>query len=80
MDVIERNITFLQGANKLWGIFVTSLPNHLYGKTRSKKLRPLSVLTKEDEVSVAWVLNMQECGLSITLEQLKWKVAKVTQT
>jgi hypothetical protein len=80
MDAIERNIIFLQRANKFWGISVISLLNHLYGKTGSKKLRPLGVLTKEDEISVAWVLNMQECGLSITLEQLKWKVVEVTQT
>jgi hypothetical protein len=63
MDVVERGINSLQGAIKFWGILVTSLSNHLYEKTRSKKIRPLNVLTEEeDEVIVAWVLNMQECG------------------
>jgi hypothetical protein len=39
------------------------------------------ILTKEEDVAiVAWVLGMQSCGLSITLFQLKLKVAKLTQT
>jgi hypothetical protein len=39
------------------------------------------MLTKEeDQTVVAWTLGMQECGLFITLQQLKMKVAKVTQT
>jgi hypothetical protein len=36
-------------------------------------------IEEKDEVIVAWVLSVQECGLSITLHQFKWKVAKVTQ-
>jgi hypothetical protein len=47
MDVVERGITSLRGTNKFWGKPVTSLSNHLYGKTRSKKIGPPSVLTKE---------------------------------
>jgi hypothetical protein len=39
------------------------------------------MLTKEeDQTVVAWTLGMQECGLFITLQQLKMKVAEVTQT
>jgi hypothetical protein len=59
MDVVERGIISLQGANKFWGLFVTSLSNHQYGKTRSKKIGPPGVLTKEeDEVIIALVLSM----------------------
>jgi hypothetical protein len=29
---------------------------------------------------VAWILGIQECELSITLHQLKIKIAKLTQT
>jgi hypothetical protein len=29
---------------------------------------------------VIWVLNMQKASLSITLQELKMKVAKITQT
>jgi hypothetical protein len=46
MDVVERNITSLWGANKFWGIPITSLFDHLYGKTRSRKIGPLDVLMK----------------------------------
>jgi len=56
------------GANKFWGIFVISFFDHLNGKIRSRKIGPLSVLTKEeDETIIARVLSMQECGLPITL-------------
>ncbi len=59
MDVVERNITSLWGANKFWGIPITSLFDHLYGKTRSRKIGPLGVLMqKEDEVIIAWVLSI----------------------
>jgi hypothetical protein len=37
MDVVERGITSLCGANKFWGILVTSLFDHLNGKTKSRK-------------------------------------------
>jgi hypothetical protein len=59
MDVVECGITSLLGANKFWGICVTSLSGRLNGKTRSRKIRPWGVLTQEeDEVVVAWVLCM----------------------
>jgi hypothetical protein len=41
---------------------------------------PISVLTIEDVAIIKWTLDMQECGLSISLQQLKMKVAKLTQT
>jgi len=63
VDVVERGINSLQGAIKFWGIPVTSLSNHLYEKTRNKKIRPPTVLIEEkDEAIVAWGLNMQEYG------------------
>jgi hypothetical protein len=41
---------------------------------------PQSVLIEhEDATIVTWVLNVQTAGLFITLQQLKLKVAKVTQ-
>ncbi len=40
-----------------------------------------SLLTKEeDQTMVEWELVMQECGLSITIQQFKLKVVKITQT
>jgi hypothetical protein len=56
MDVVEKGFFFLWGANKFWGILITSLSDLLYGKNRSRKIGPLS--QKEDEAIVAWVLNM----------------------
>lgn len=35
---------------------------------------------EEDKTLMAWILGMQECGLSITLQQFKLKVIKVIQT
>jgi hypothetical protein len=59
MDVVERSIIFSWEANKFWGIPITSLFDHLYGKTRSRKIGPLGVLIEEeDKAIVAWVLNM----------------------
>ncbi len=55
--------------------------DHLYGKIRSRKVGPVGVLiTKEDQAVVFWVLVLQDVGLLINLQQLKMKVAKLTQT
>jgi hypothetical protein len=29
---------------------------------------------------MVWILGMQECGLSITLQQFKWKIVKLIQS
>jgi len=59
MDVVERGITSLRGANKFWGIPITSLSNHLNGKSKSKQIGPLGVLRKEeDDVVITCVLSM----------------------
>jgi hypothetical protein len=39
-----------------------------------------ALINGEDVVIVAWVLAMQEVSMSITMHQLKMKVAKLTQT
>jgi len=58
---------------------MNSFSNHLNGKTRSKKIGLGVVLIEvNDSVVIAWTLAMQECGLSISLQQLKMKVAKLT--
>jgi len=56
------------GANKFWGILITSFFDHIYGKAKSRKIGPPNVIIQEkDEVIFACVLSMQECGLSTTL-------------
>jgi hypothetical protein len=76
MDAIESGKTSLRQTNRHWNIPCTFLSNHLNGKTKSRKGGLASVLIeKKDEVIVAWILAMQKVGLSITLQQLKMKVA-----
>jgi hypothetical protein len=53
MDVIENGTTSLKKASTHWNIPFTSLSNHLYGRTRSRKLGPIGMLTiKEDQAMV----------------------------
>jgi len=56
MDVVEGGITSLRKASRHWNIPLTSLSNHVYGKTTFRKLGLVGVLTKEkDQVMVAWL-------------------------
>ncbi len=47
MDVVESGITSLKKASKHYNIPLTSLFDHLYGKTTFRKLEPTSVLIEE---------------------------------
>jgi hypothetical protein len=81
MDVIERRTHSQRRPYKSWKIPMSSLVDHLNGKIKSNKMGPKRVLIKEeDAILIKWTLDMQECGLSISLQQLKMKVAKLTQT
>jgi hypothetical protein len=69
MDAIENGTSSLKEANRHWNIPLTSLFDHLYGKTKSRKRGPISLLIiEENQVVVAWVLFMQEVGQSISLK------------
>jgi hypothetical protein len=57
---------------------MNSLADHLNGKTKSMKMGLGGVLT--NAIMITWTLAMQECGLSISLQQLKMKVVKLTST
>jgi hypothetical protein len=46
MDAMERGDTSLRKATKYWNIPLTSLSNHLNGKTRCRKVGPQGILTK----------------------------------
>jgi hypothetical protein len=48
MDVIERRICSLKRTSGSLNIPLTFLSNYLNGKTRSSKIKPICVLTKED--------------------------------
>jgi hypothetical protein len=49
MDAIENGTTSLRKASRNCNIPLTSLFDHLYGKTRSRKPRPTSVLIIEED-------------------------------
>ncbi len=56
MDVVEGRITSLRKASRHWNILLTSLSDHVYGKTIFRKLGLVGVLTKEeDQVMVTWL-------------------------
>jgi hypothetical protein len=79
MDVIERRTRSVRKVSKSWNIPLSSLVDHLNGKTKSNKMAPRGVLTKEEDVvMITWTILMQECGLSISLQQLKMKIAELT--
>jgi hypothetical protein len=81
MDDVERGRCSLRKASMSWNILLSSFSDHLNKKTRFRKMGRRGVLTKEkDVVMIKWTLDMEECGLSISLQQLKTKVAKLTQT
>jgi hypothetical protein len=47
MDAVENEISFRK-ASRHWNIPLTSLFDHLYGKTKSMKPGPIGVLTLEE--------------------------------
>lgn len=80
MDVVERGVISMRKTNKHWDIPLSSLSNHLNGKTKCRKVGLLGVPTKENDVIVvAWIANMQKHRLSISLQQFKFKVGKFIQ-
>jgi hypothetical protein len=79
---MKKKKTYLKKASKHWHInLVAPLSNYLNCKTRPRKQGTQDVLVNEiDTTMVVRMLDMQECGLPITLQQLKIKVEKLTQT
>jgi hypothetical protein len=47
VDVVEGGITSSKKASKRYNILLTSLFDHLYGKTKFRKLEPIGVLIEE---------------------------------
>jgi hypothetical protein len=48
MDAIENETTSLRKASKHWNIPLTSSSDHLYRKTKSRKLEPVGMLIVEE--------------------------------
>jgi hypothetical protein len=59
MDVVERGTHSLRKASKSWNIPMNSIVDQLNGKTKSKKMGPKGVLTKEEVATmIKWTLDM----------------------
>jgi hypothetical protein len=59
MNVVKRRETSLMKVSKFWYIPLTSLSNHLNGRTRSKKVGLAGVLMNEkDNAFVIYILGM----------------------
>jgi len=63
MDVVEKGMTSLRKANRLWNIPLTSLSNHPNGRTRTWDC----VNSSKRPNNCGMGLAMQKVGLSITL-------------
>jgi hypothetical protein len=60
---------------------MSSIFDHLNGKIRFRNMgAKKGPYKRKDSIVITWTLTMQMCGLSINLQQLKMKVAKLTQT
>jgi hypothetical protein len=69
----------LRKASRLWNIPLNSLFNILNDKTWTKKVRVKGVLIAREDVGIlTWILTMHKASLSINIQQLKQKVAKIT--
>ena len=58
----------------------SSLADHVYGKTLSRKKGPPIVLSEEEERALkAYMIKMQEIGHPLSMQQLRLKVATIVQ-
>jgi hypothetical protein len=71
----------LRKASSLWNISLNSLLNILNDKTWTRKVGLKGVLIAREDVGIlTWILTMHKVGLSINIQQLKQKVAKIIKT
>jgi hypothetical protein len=81
MEEVERGTSMMKKASRNWGIPLSSLTDHLKGRTKSERIVFGGVLIDEENVAIVrWVFPMHEVGLPITLQQLKMKMVEFTQT
>jgi hypothetical protein len=81
ITAVKRGNMGLRQAARAYNIPPSSLYDHLTGKIKKRKRGPQGVLSQEEEALVVeWILNTQEEGRSVTIQQLKLKVAEITRT
>ena len=85
-EALESAIAAIEAGAKIkttaryYDIPASSLTDHLYGRTLSRKRGPPTIL-KEDEESAleTYMERMQNCGHPLSMEDLRLKVALITQ-
>jgi hypothetical protein len=64
--------------SQMYGLFVTSLKNHLYGITQFKIKEKKMIHKEEKEALVFYVKKMQAIEHLLTLTQLQLKAIEIT--
>jgi hypothetical protein len=65
---------------RYFGIPPTSLADHVHCRTLGRKRRPPTILKQEEENAlITYITKMQEYGHPLSMQQLRLKVATITQ-
>ena len=81
MDAVTNRGLKLKTSSRIFGVPTTSLYDHLYGKTCTRQRDNAPVLRRDDEQKlVDYIFMIQNLGHSLTVVQLRLKVALATQT
>ena len=79
MEDVEASESLCAAAN-FYGIPKTSLSDHVHGKTRTRKRGPTPVPKQEEEQALeSYMIKMVDYGHPLTTEELRLKVAFLTQ-
>lgn len=85
-DALESAIAAVEAGAKIkttaryYDIPASSLTDHLYGRTLSRKRGPSTIFKKEEESALeTYMERMQNCGHPLSMEDLRLKVALITQ-
>ena len=79
MEAVEAGELLCAAAN-FYGIPKTSLSDHVHGRTRTRKRGPAPVLKQEEEQALeSYLIKMADYGHPLTTEELRLKVALLTQ-
>ena len=70
----------IRAVSRFYDIPYSTIADHLHGRILTRKKGPPIVLTKSEEKTLEeYILKMQEYGLPLSMDQLRLKVAEMTQ-
>lgn len=85
-EALKSAIAAVEGGEKLrtaarfFGIPATSLSDHVYGRTLTRKRGPNTILSEREEQALkSFMIQMQELGHPLSMHDLRHKVALITQ-